>query len=134
MKVCVIQLQKRNTHTIKGFYEIQNSCILAHYFLNNTKLDYFANLNDLDISVNENGLPILIDKINGVQIQLEMQIERDSIELQVELQVEEEEENEEAIFFDYEARGLSAYQNLDFNRQTTSFPKQASLIHFDETE
>ncbi|CAL5984497.1 Hypothetical_protein [Hexamita inflata] len=128
--ICVptVYFNKRNTQTTKGFYEIQNGCILAHYFLKNTKLDYFANLNDLDISVNENGLPLLIDITNGVQIQLEMQIERDSIELQI-----EEEENEEAIFFDYEARGLSAYQNEDFNKQT-SFPKQASLICFDETE
>ncbi|CAL5984649.1 Hypothetical_protein [Hexamita inflata] len=130
MKVCVIQISKHfSTQRVKGFYEIQNNCIVANYSVRNTKLDYFANLGDLDISVNKNGLPILIDKINGVQIQLQMQIEQDSTDILI-----QEESEEEAIFFDYEARGISAYQNLDFSQQATSFPKQASLIHFDETE
>ncbi|CAL6006680.1 Hypothetical_protein [Hexamita inflata] len=130
MKVCVILISKRfGTQRVKGFYEIQNNCIVAHYFVGNAKLDYFANLGDLDISVNENELPVLIDRTNGIQIQLQMQIECDSTDTLI-----EEESEEEAIFFDYEARGLSAYQNLDFNKQATSFPKQASLIHFDETE
>ncbi|CAL5984601.1 Hypothetical_protein [Hexamita inflata] len=75
MKVCVIQISKRfGTQRVKGFYEIQNNCIVAHYFVGNTKLDYFANLGDLDISVNESGLPVLIDRINGIQIQLKCKL------------------------------------------------------------
>ncbi|CAL6006648.1 Hypothetical_protein [Hexamita inflata] len=43
----------------------------------------------------------------------------------------EEESEEEVVFFDYKVRGLSAYQNLDFNKQATSLNE---LIHFNETE
>ncbi|CAL5992357.1 Hypothetical_protein [Hexamita inflata] len=125
MKVCTLRKKKFfSTLQVKGFYQIENCCIIAHYFVNLVKYDYFANLGDLDISVNESGCSVLIDHRNGVEIELKHSIEQDSFDPPQE---------KDAVFYDFEARGIEAYQNLDFKYRRTSFPNQASLKHFDET-
>ncbi|CAL5992459.1 Hypothetical_protein [Hexamita inflata] len=125
MKVCTLRKKKFfSTISVKGFYEIENQCIIAHYFINMTKYDYFANLGDLDISVNENGCSVLIDIKNKIEIELKISIEQDSFEIP---------QQDNAIFYDFQACGIQAYNNLDFQYERTSFPNQASLKYFDET-
>ncbi|CAL6077903.1 Hypothetical_protein [Hexamita inflata] len=105
-----------------GFYQVENNCIVAHYFAKKGKIEYFYNLSDLTILSHSNCHCVLFDPKKKIQFIVNEIIAVSSQEMS---RVESDK------FFDFEAVGYKAYSE-PMTQKPNSFTPDGVLRYFDE--
>ncbi|CAL5975848.1 Hypothetical_protein [Hexamita inflata] len=125
MSICRITEQKLfGTITNVGFYQIENNCIVAHYYKKNIKREFFYNISDLQQQFTDDGNEILIDSFKNIKITLNVQhlsnMSKDS-------KIQEDSDK----YFDFIPHGYRSYSDVIFVNPT-SFTPDSIHRYFDE--
>ncbi|CAL6073393.1 Hypothetical_protein [Hexamita inflata] len=123
MDICTFRQKKLfGSFTTTAFYQIQNNCIMLHYFAKNTKVEHYYCLEDLVVKRMLGDAQMLIDAKKGIQIELQARPESDS---------QASDTHPDDIFLDFESSGYKVYLE-DSVIAKSSFSPEGTLRYFSE--
>ncbi|CAL6004347.1 Hypothetical_protein [Hexamita inflata] len=123
MDICTFRQKKLfGSFTTTAFYQIQNNCIMLHYFAKNTKVEHYYCLEDLVVKRMLGDAQMLIDAKKGIQIELQARPESDS---------QASDTHPDDIFLDFESSGYKVYLE-DSVLEQNSFSRDGTLRYFAE--
>ncbi|CAL6073377.1 Hypothetical_protein [Hexamita inflata] len=103
MNICTFRQRKLfGTFETTAFYEIQNNCIMLHYYVRSTKVEHYYRVEDLTSKALSNNVEQLIDARKNITIEIQGKAEADSLK-------HERATYPDDVFVNFESNGLKAY-------------------------
>ncbi|CAL6014235.1 Hypothetical_protein [Hexamita inflata] len=107
MNTCILRQNKLfGKYQTTAFYQIENNCIILHYFKGKKKVEYFNHLSELVIQQGDEK-EILQDIKNGITIEIRNEIDSTS-------KFNEKKTEQNDIYIDFESSGYKVYEETIF--------------------
>ncbi|CAL6014233.1 Hypothetical_protein [Hexamita inflata] len=125
MNLCTLR-QKRmfgGVFVTTAFYQVQNNCIVLHYFDKNRKVEFYYALDQLEVVEKEN-IDVLVDLKNGIEIERNRSTEVQSLE--------QEYSQQDDIYFDFEPSVYKMYFEESPSFEKESYKSPGTLRYLSE--
>ncbi|CAL6014263.1 Hypothetical_protein [Hexamita inflata] len=123
MNICTFRQRKLfGTFETTAFYEIQNNCIMLHYYVRSSKVEHYYRVEDLASKALSNNVEQLIDARKNITIEIQGKAEADSLK-------HERAAYPDDVFVNFESNGLKAYTPGGDTLEKNSFsPEKTSRL------